>query len=87
MGSAPVGKVAERLHEEKPQRSDTLLNRGDGQVFLLQQMNLKPPDMLRSKAIRRLAEILGEVSDRRDVASHGTIRIISTLEFLQHHFA
>jgi hypothetical protein len=44
-------------------------------------------DVLRSEPIRRAPEITREILDRLDVAVYGSLSVITTLEFLEHHFA
>jgi hypothetical protein len=40
-----------------------------------------------SKLIRRAPEIKREIRDRLDVAVYGSLSVITTLEFFEHHFA
>jgi hypothetical protein len=44
-------------------------------------------DVLRSVPIRRAPEITREILDRLKVAVYGTLSVITTLEFFEHHFA
>jgi hypothetical protein len=43
--------------------------------------------MLGSELIRRAPEMAGEIFDRLDVAVYGSLSVITTLEFFEHHFA
>ena len=40
-----------------------------------------------AELVRRTLEITREVLDRLDVAVFGSLGVITTLEFLEHHFA
>src|SRR5260370_37726142 len=44
-------------------------------------------DVLRSELMRRAAEVTREILDRLDVAVYGSLSVITTLEFFEHHFA
>jgi len=44
-------------------------------------------DVARSQAIRRAVEVLGEALDEANVTVCGSLRVMTPLEFLQHHFA
>jgi hypothetical protein len=44
-------------------------------------------DVLRSELIRRAPEVTDKILNRLDVAVYGSLSVITTLEFLEHHFA
>jgi len=50
-------------------------------------MGLILPDVLGTELVGRLVEILRELAHDADVSCCGTMRVITTLEFLQHLFA
>src|ERR1035438_10197508 len=50
-------------------------------------MRLVLADVLRSELIRRAPEVTREILDRLDVAVYGSLSVITTLEFFEHHFA
>ena len=58
-----------------------------GMMAVLEQMHLPGPDVLRPQLVGRLVEVLGEGLHRPDVRLYGSLRVITTLEFLQHHFS
>jgi hypothetical protein len=43
--------------------------------------------MFRAKLVWRLMEMLGELANSTDISPCGTLRVIPTLEFLQHHLS
>ena len=44
-------------------------------------------DVLRTELVGRALKITREVLDRLDVAVFGSLGVITTLEFLEHHFS
>ncbi len=54
---------------------------------LFDQVRLIAPDLIRSQLIRWLAEVLSETGYRPQIGACCSLRIITTLEFLQHHLA
>src|ERR1035441_7241355 len=50
-------------------------------------MRLVLTDVLRTELVGRALKITREVLDRLDVAVSGSLSVIATLEFLEHHFA
>ena len=75
----------QRFDEEEPE-GGTVLHHGPGlQLPLSKQVSLKLPHMLGAELVRWLAEIRSQLVHHTDVRPHGTLRIISTLEFFQHH--
>jgi hypothetical protein len=75
-----------RFHEEEPQ--GTVLHHSAGiQLPLAKQMGLEYPHVLGAEPIGLLVEIRSQLLNRADVSAHGTLGIVSTLEFLQHHLS
>jgi hypothetical protein len=52
-----------------------------------EELRLVLADVLRSQAIGRAVEVLGEPLDEANVTLCGSFRVMTTLEFLQHQFA
>ena len=52
-----------------------------------EELRLVPADVLRSQAIGRVVEVLGEALDEAKVTLCGSLRVTTTLEFFQHPFA
>ena len=67
------------------QCSQTLCHTGRG-LLLPEQLRLIFPNVSRTQAIWGAAEVSGKVLNCADVAACGILGIITTLEFLQHHF-
>jgi len=75
------------LDEEEPQPG-TVLHHGTGmQLSLSKQMRLKLPQMLGSKPVGRLTEVRSQFAHDTNISPRRMLRIVSTLELLQHHFA
>src|SRR4051794_32601516 len=53
----------------------------------MQQMCLILTDLIRTQLIGRFAEVTCEALDCAEVAAYSGCRVVTTLEFLQHHFA
>jgi hypothetical protein len=52
-----------------------------------EELRLVLADVLRSQAIGRAVEVLSKALDEANVTPRGSLRVMTTLEFLQHHFA
>ena len=52
-----------------------------------EELGLVLPNVLRAQAIGRTVEVLCESFDEADVVLCGSLRVMTTLEFLQHDFA
>jgi hypothetical protein len=52
-----------------------------------EELGLVLADVLRSQAIGRAVEVLSKPLDQANVALRGSFRVMTTLEFFQHHFA
>ena len=59
----------------------------DAHLPLLQQVHLVGADLLRTQLIRGATEVFGKILDRAEVVLYGSLGVVATLEFLQHHFA
>jgi hypothetical protein len=77
----------ESLYEEESQCRHSLHDGSRAELPLLQEITLKSPDVIWTKLIRRAVEILGELPDCQQIRPYGSLRVITTLEFLQHRFA
>jgi hypothetical protein len=52
-----------------------------------EELGLVFADVPRPQTIRRAVKVLGEPLDEANVTLCGSLRVMTTLEFLQHHFA
>ena len=77
----------QRLHVEEAQRGHMLLDRAPLQLLRLKQVGLILTQVVRTELVGWLLEMVGEFLYHLDVGFHGTLSVITTLEFLQHHFA
>jgi Phage integrase, N-terminal SAM-like domain len=59
----------------------------DAAEFPFHRILLVLADVLRSELIRRAPKVTREILDGSDVAAYGSLSVITTLEFLEHHFA
>ena len=90
LGIGNVGNAqgpVERLDVEEAQGAEMVGYRTGRQLAHREELRLLLADVLRSWAIRRAAEVLGEPFDEANVTPCGSLRVMTTLEFLQHHFA
>jgi len=72
------------FNEEEAERRSPSDNRTYGEFALIQEVQLVPPQMLRTELVRTLAKVTGKIFDRKQVQSNRFGRIVSTLEFFQH---
>jgi hypothetical protein len=79
--------ASEGFDEQEAQRRDILADGGRSQPLGLKQMSLILPDLFGPELVGRLVKVLRELADDPDVGFCGTMRVITTLEFLQHLFA
>src|SRR5207253_2515574 len=77
----------QRLAEEETQRRRVQADSADAQFPLLEQVNLIGTDVVFTKLVWRTMEVTGEVFHDFQISVYGSLRVITTLEFLQHHFA
>ena len=81
-----IGKVrpAQRLDEEKTQRRGAAFDGPGRELALAKQIRLVLADMIRAKPFGRTMEVLRKVFHRVDVRTYGALRVVATLEFIQH---
>src|SRR5208282_1020148 len=77
----------DRLCEEEPQCREPLRHGGCGQLSLTEQIRLVLANVFRSELIGRAVKVPRKILDRLDVAVDGSLSVITTLEFFEHHFA
>jgi hypothetical protein len=85
IGHAPG--FLDRLRVEEPQSRKSLRHRGCSQLSLTEQIRLVLANVLRSELIRRAVKVTRKILNRLDVAVDGSLSVITTLEFFEHHFA
>jgi len=85
VGNAP-GPL-ERLDVEEAQGAEMVGHRTGSQFVHGEELGLVLANVLRSQAIGRAVEVLGEPLDQANVTLCGSLRVMTSLEFLQHHFA
>jgi hypothetical protein len=83
VGNAP-GFLQYR-NEEEPQRARPLIHCIRRQLAVAEQMLLA--NVRRLELIRRPLEVLRQIFDRLHVRAFGTLGVIPTLEFLEHHLS
>ncbi len=76
----------QRLVEEEAESGHVLLHGARIELLVLKQVRLVLAQMVGSELVGSLMEVLGEVLHDSQVAFYGTLGVITTLEFLQHHF-
>src|SRR5580704_8924970 len=74
-------------YRKKPQRCRTMTDGADAERPLLQQVYPIGAYLFRPKLIRRTTKMFCERLHNLQVAVHGSLRVITTLELFQHHFA
>jgi hypothetical protein len=85
LGDAPG--LLESLGIEKPESRQMLRNGARRQFALLKQLGLVFANVSRPQAVRRTVEASSKIFDCADVMACGSLCVVTTLEFLQHHFA
>jgi hypothetical protein len=85
--SATPPSFLDRLCEEEPQCRKPLRHGGCGQLSLAEQIRLVLANVFRSELIGRAVKVPREILERLDVAVDGSLSVITTLEFFEHHFA
>src|SRR6266853_2196103 len=85
LGDAPG--LLESFDVEEPQRRQAVRNCTRRQLPLLKQLGLIFANVSRAQAIRRKVESSSKIFHCADVVACGMLRVITTLEFLQHHFS
>ena len=79
--------LLERLAVEEPQSRQTLRNGARRQLPLLKQLGLIFTNVPGAQTVRRTVESSSKFFDCADVTACGSLGVITTLEFLQHHFS
>src|SRR5271166_6497934 len=85
IGNAPW--LLHRLDEEEPQRGQPLRDGMCGEFPLAEQIRLVLTDVLRTELVGRTLEVTREIFDGLEVDAGCSLGVITTLEFLEHHFA
>src|ERR1700731_2479443 len=85
LGDAPG--LLESLGIEKSQSRQMLRNGARRQLPLLKQLGLVFANMPQAQTVRRAVEASRKIFDCADVVACGSLCVVTTLEFLQHHFA
>jgi hypothetical protein len=79
--------LPESLDVEKAQSCEAYRDGTRRQLPLLKQLGLMLTNVPRTQAVRPAVESSGKIFDCADVVACGMLRVITALEFLQHHFA
>src|SRR5438552_8962734 len=77
----------ESLGVEEPQSRETVGHFTRWQLRLLKQLGLVFANVPRTQTVRRALESPSKIFDGADVVACGILRVITALEFFQHHFA
>src|SRR5216683_1533145 len=85
LGDAPG--LFESLDVEKPQRREAVIHSTRRQLLLLKQLRLVFTNVSQAQTVRRTVESSREIFNCAEVIPYGIFRVITTLEFLQHHLA
>jgi len=72
------------LDEEEPQRRGRALDSPGRQLPVATQMNLALPYVVWAQALGRAMEVIRRVFQRVDLDVCSSLRVIATLEFIQH---
>src|SRR5947209_8772746 len=77
----------QRLAEEETRRRRVQTDSADAQFALLEQVNLIGAKFFFAQLVRWTTEMPGKILHDFQVGVYGSLRVIATLEFLQHHFS
>jgi hypothetical protein len=77
----------ESLNKEEPQSGHAVHRSAGCYLALLEQIGLIASQLIRPELIGRLAKMASERSHVLQVLAGGDLRVVATLEFLQHHFS
>ena len=77
----------QRLDVEKAQGAHTLIHGVVGQFPNAEEMSDVFADLFGAELVRRSLEIVRKVLDGAEVGTRSTLCVITTLEFLEHHFS
>src|ERR1035441_5669808 len=79
---APV--PPQRFVEEEAERADPLADGVGGEMALPEQIGLVLADVLRAEFFSGTIEMPAQILNRAQVGTRGSLRVIPTLEFLEH---
>jgi hypothetical protein len=79
--------LVEGFNEEEAQGRQPLRHRVGGQFSLAEKLCLILADVLRTQLVWPALEVSCKILDGADIGGCCTLRVIATLEFLQHHFS
>src|SRR2546425_7008214 len=85
LGCTPA--LLESLGIEEPQSRKIYRNGARRQLSLLEQFRLVFANLLGAQTVWRTLEASREIFHYTDVTAYGSFSVITTLEFLQHHFS
>src|SRR5215470_12436763 len=85
LGNAP--RPPQRLDVEESKGRQMPDNRIRRQLALLEQLRLIFADVPRTQAVWRTIKSSSKIFNCPDVVAYGSLCVIKTLEFFQHHFA
>src|SRR3974390_1136046 len=85
IGHAP--RFLHRLDEEEAQRGQPLRDGPCGEFPVAKEIRLVLPDVLRTELVGRALEVTREIFHGLEVGAGCRLGVITTLEFLEHHFA
>ena len=77
----------ESLDIEEAQGSHPLIDGVVGQFAIAEQVRAVLANLGGAKLIWRTVEIACEILDGVDVSTRGSLSVVTTLEFLEHHFS
>ena len=75
------------LDVEEAEGRHIVLHRTGVQLLLLKQVGLILAQVLRAELVGGLMEMVGEFLHYPNVGFYGSLSVVTTLEFLQHHLA
>ena len=85
LGHAP--RLLEGFDEPEAPSREALGDTTGSQLPLAEPRGLLLAEVLGAQLIRRSVEVAGEIRDRTEIAAGGTLSVIATLEFFEHHLA
>ena len=80
-------RLLECLDEEETQGANALIHRVVGQLAITEQMGDVGANLFWAELVGWALKIAGKILDGADVGPGGTLGVITTLEFLEHHFS
>src|ERR1035437_8312439 len=73
------------INEDETQTGQSLATAARSPLSLAEQIGLVLADVLRTQAVGTAMKVAGKIFHRTDVTLDGSWRVISTLEFFEHH--